>query len=212
VNDAFAGDGPKLKIGAYASGYVCGTLQQLELIDYCWITCSLGFRGSRVAVEGGNYDIWQQHCERKFLNRDADYNIARISDWGQYIPFRSGVPSPTPAEVAEAAPSYVALASLMPSVETPQVYRGIASWYADDSNASGMPVNNATDMTAASWKFPLGLRVKVTRVATGQSVVVTIQDRGPAKHLGRLIDLRPRPARELNLIEAGIGEVTVEEC
>jgi rare lipoprotein A len=42
-------------------------------------------------------------------------------------------------------------------------------------------------MTAASWSYPLGTRVRVT--AGGQSVVVTVTDRGPARRLHRVIDL-----------------------
>ena len=200
INEAFGGAGPKLKIGAYASGYVCSTLKRLELIDYCWVTCSLGFNGSRAAVEGGDYDLWQQHCDSKLIGRDADFNLARVADWGQYRPF-AGTTSPNPPE----------LVSLISPADIPWSYRGLASWYADDTNASMKPVDNRTDMTAAMWKLPFGTRVKVTRISTGASVVVTIQDRGPAKHLGRLIDLRPAAARELGIIDAGLAEVTVEE-
>ena len=52
-------------------------------------------------------------------------------------------------------------------------------------------------MTAASWFYPIGARVRVTLATdrpgqSERSVVVTITDRGPAKHLvrdGRIIDL-----------------------
>lgn len=69
---------------------------------------------------------------------------------------------------------------------------GKASWYGVGHQgklmANGKPFNRHA-MTAASWHYPLGTRVIVRNVQNGRSVQVTITDRGPAKRLGRIIDL-----------------------
>lgn len=66
-----------------------------------------------------------------------------------------------------------------------------ASYYHDKFNgkktASGIPFDNAK-FTAAHKKLPFGTQVKVTNIANGKSVVVTITDRGPYSK-GREIDL-----------------------
>lgn len=88
---------------------------------------------------------------------------------------------------------------------------GFASIYNDDKNASGAPVNNKTDMTAAHRTLPFGTKVKVTRLkGKGEEAVVTIQDRGPfVSH--RIIDLRPAAARAIGLfMEEGVTLVKIE--
>ncbi|HWI82479.1 septal ring lytic transglycosylase RlpA family protein [Ramlibacter sp.] len=65
------------------------------------------------------------------------------------------------------------------------------------------------DDNAASRTLPLGTPARVTNLETGQSTVVTIQDRGP--HVsGRIIDLSPRTAREIGLTQRqGVAQVEV---
>jgi rare lipoprotein A len=63
-------------------------------------------------------------------------------------------------------------------------------------------------MTAAHRSLPFGTEVRVTRIETGESVVVRINDRGPFK-AGRIIDLSKRAARELGIVQVGLAEVTV---
>lgn len=58
----------------------------------------------------------------------------------------------------------------------PNVQYGVASWY------------HRSGMTAAHRTLPFGTRVKVTNLANGKSVWVTIDDRGPYIN-GRIIDL-----------------------
>jgi rare lipoprotein A len=68
------------------------------------------------------------------------------------------------------------------------------SWYGKNDGtvgrltASGEPFDD-TLMTAAMWSVPLGTMMHVTNPATGKSIVVRINDRGPAKRLDRCIDL-----------------------
>jgi rare lipoprotein A len=64
-------------------------------------------------------------------------------------------------------------------------------------------------MTAAHRTLPFGTRVRVTRVDTGQSVVVRINDRGPFKP-GRIIDLSEGAAEDLDMTRVGLAEVRLD--
>ena len=62
---------------------------------------------------------------------------------------------------------------------------------------------------AASKTLPLGTRAKVTNIATGQSAVVTIQDRGPYVE-GRIVDLSPSTAQTIGITQDnGVAKVKV---
>ncbi len=62
---------------------------------------------------------------------------------------------------------------------------------------------------AASRTLPLGTTAKVTNIGTGQSAVVTIQDRGPYAK-GRIVDLSPSTARDIGITQKiGVAQVQV---
>lgn len=73
-------------------------------------------------------------------------------------------------------------------------------------------------LTAASWFYPLGTRVRVrlkSPAKPSRSVVVKITDRGPARNLvraGRIIDLSHAAFERLASPEIGLVKVTVSEC
>jgi rare lipoprotein A len=75
--------------------------------------------------------------------------------------------------------------------------------------ASGLPFDE-NELTAASPWLPFGKRVRVTRIDTGSSVIVTITDRGPAMKLGRGIDLSTEAAKRLGMLKAGVVAVRIE--
>jgi rare lipoprotein A len=88
-------------------------------------------------------------------------------------------------------------------------FAGKASFYGNESGsktASGQRFNQNA-MTAAHRSLPFGTKVRVTY--RGQSVVVTINDRGPFIK-GRVIDLSTGAARAVGLTGAGVGHVTAE--
>lgn len=78
---------------------------------------------------------------------------------------------------------------------------GIASWYGPGFHgrrtASGETFNTHA-LTAAHRSLPFGTRVTVTNRATGRSVVVRVNDRGPFAH-GRVIDLSQAAARAIGI-------------
>jgi rare lipoprotein A len=95
--------------------------------------------------------------------------------------------------------------------------KGVASWYGEAHR--GKPMANGRSfnpdrLTAASWFYPLGTRVKVTlQSRQKRSVLVTITDRGPARRLvreGRIIDLTRAAFEKLDSADLGLIAVTVE--
>jgi rare lipoprotein A len=62
-------------------------------------------------------------------------------------------------------------------------------------------------LTAASWYFPLGTSLRVVNLTNGESVVVTITDRGPNLRLHRILDLSEAAAVNLDYIEEGLTTV-----
>lgn len=88
--------------------------------------------------------------------------------------------------------------------------KGSASYYAarfqGRRTASGEAFDNRA-MTAAHRTLPFGSLVRVTNPATGASVVVRINDRGPFSP-ARMIDVSRAAAEELGLIAP--GHATVE--
>ena len=64
------------------------------------------------------------------------------------------------------------------------------------------------DMTAAHRSLPMGTRLRLTYA--GRSVVVRINDRGPAAWTGRSLDMSRGAAEQLGLVTRGAGQVRVE--
>ena len=95
-------------------------------------------------------------------------------------------------------------------IRAPQT--GTASWYGHEhagrATASGA-VFDPDRLTAAHRKLPLGTRVRVTHIASGRSVVVTINDRGPYVR-GRIIDLSHEAAEQLGMVDTGLAKVRLE--
>lgn len=86
--------------------------------------------------------------------------------------------------------------------------RGVASYYWQPQRVAAGGWFNPEAMTAAHKTLPFGSVVRVTRADTGQSVVVTINDRGPYI-AGRIIDLSRRAAQDIGMTGRGIVPVSV---
>jgi rare lipoprotein A len=89
-------------------------------------------------------------------------------------------------------------------------YLGTASWYGKQHQGRKMADGQKFDrmkLTAASWYFPLGTAVRVVNVSNGESVVVTITDRGPNLRLHRILDLSEAAAQQLGYVEKGLASV-----
>jgi rare lipoprotein A len=111
---------------------------------------------------------------------------------------------------AEAAAELVAATPAAPAA-TP-LGTGSASYYADRFHGRRTASGEAFDQaayTAAHRTLPFGSLVRVTNEATGASVVVRINDRGPFTR-GREIDVSRAAAEELGLIRPGHAQVVME--
>ena len=92
---------------------------------------------------------------------------------------------------------------------------GIASWYSESDpginrNTANGEIFDDSQRTCASWNFPFDTLLRVTDLANGKSVVCRVNDRGPSKRLGRLIDLTQAAFREIAPLETGLISVKVE--
>lgn len=90
--------------------------------------------------------------------------------------------------------------------------QGVASWYGREFHGRRTSNGEVYDMyglTAAHKTLPLPTDARVTNLATGKSIVVRINDRGPFKK-GRIIDLSYGAARELGFLSAGTAMVEVQ--
>jgi rare lipoprotein A len=97
---------------------------------------------------------------------------------------------------------------------SPRPYRerGVASWYGRKFHGQKTSTGEVYDMfamSAAHPTLPLPSYAKVTSLASGRSVVVRVNDRGPFLH-GRIIDLSYAAAHRLGIAQKGSGEVEVE--
>lgn len=102
---------------------------------------------------------------------------------------------------------YVPATSLRPYRE-----RGLASWYGrkfHNQKTSTGEIYDMYAMTAAHPTLPLPSYARVTSLASGKSVVVRVNDRGPF-HPGRVIDLSYAAAYRIGIAQRGSGEVEVE--
>ena len=136
------------------------------------------------------------------------------------------VQNSTTAETSEAAPTTEADQSVEPvdtaeasqdeenseGEPTAEVVEGKASWYGPgfygNKTTSGDVLEKGT-MTAAHSSLPMGTEVKVTRLDTGESVTVEINDRKPYKE-GTVIDLAHGAAEALDIDDDGTASVSIE--
>jgi len=86
---------------------------------------------------------------------------------------------------------------------------GLASFYDEDTETANGEKFNPQAMTAAHPSLPFGTKLRVTNVATGHSVTVRVNDRGPHVQ-GRVVDLSRSAAETLGIVEQGIAQVRLE--
>ncbi len=121
----------------------------------------------------------------------------------------AGPVSDTPVKVG--APYQVAGKTYTPEDNPMYDEVGYASWYgaelAGQQTANGETFNPA-GISAAHKTLPLPSYVEVTRLDTGQTILVRVNDRGPFAS-DRVIDLSEGAARQLGITEQGAVGVRV---
>jgi rare lipoprotein A len=83
---------------------------------------------------------------------------------------------------------------------------GLASFYKYDGQTASGEKFDPNKLTAAHRTLPFGTRLRVTSVATGRSVTVRINDRGPYVP-GRVVDLSYAAAETLGIVGRGVAKV-----
>jgi rare lipoprotein A len=120
---------------------------------------------------------------------------------------------PAAPEEAVDAPLLDAEPARAPAAQESRLQQfGVASYYARRHHGRRTANGERFDMdqlTAAHRTLPFGTVVRVTDVASGRSVTVRINDRGPYA-AGRVIDLSRAAARQLGILEAGVAKVQLD--
>ncbi|PIV38881.1 MAG: septal ring lytic transglycosylase RlpA family lipoprotein [Candidatus Omnitrophica bacterium CG02_land_8_20_14_3_00__42_8] len=97
----------------------------------------------------------------------------------------------------------------------PYFCTGKASWYSQNDpgillTTANMERFDDSELTCAMWDMPFNAILKVTNLENGKSVIVRVNDRGPAKRLNRAIDLTKAAFSKIADLEKGLAEVSVE--
>mgnify|MGYP001582340637 FL=1 len=97
----------------------------------------------------------------------------------------------------------------------PTIIKGNASWYSQDDpgillTTANMERFDDSQLTCAIWDLPFNTILKVTNLENGKSVIVRVNDRGPARRLNRTIDLTKTAFSKIADLEKGLADVSVE--
>jgi len=124
------------------------------------------------------------------------FGLLMIKRCSKHVPLHTDVAAPASAD----------------SSKLQCIQRGVASWYGADIKgrltASGERYDPQA-LTAASRIFPFGTELNIINLKNDQSVIVTVNDRGP--YFGnRIIDMSVAAAHELGMEEDGLADVCVQ--
>ena len=86
---------------------------------------------------------------------------------------------------------------------------GLASFYTEGTQTANGETFDTHKLTAAHPTLPFGTRLRVTNVATGRSVTVRVNDRGPFVP-GRVVDVSYSAAETLGMVGAGVAKVKLD--
>ncbi|HEY2533205.1 MAG TPA: septal ring lytic transglycosylase RlpA family protein [Xanthobacteraceae bacterium] len=86
---------------------------------------------------------------------------------------------------------------------------GLASFYSYGGRTASGEKFDPRELTAAHPTLPFGTRLRVTSVATGRSVIVRVNDRGPFLP-GRVVDVSSAAAETLGIVGQGTAKVKLD--
>ena len=95
------------------------------------------------------------------------------------------------------------------AAETQVASHGLASFYTEGEQTASGERFDTHELTAAHRTLPFGTRLRVTSVATGRSVTVRVNDRGPFVP-GRVVDVSHSAAETLGMVGRGIAKVKLD--
>ena len=86
---------------------------------------------------------------------------------------------------------------------------GLASYYSEGTQTASGEQYDPNALTAAHPNLPFGTKLRVTNVATGRSVIVRVNDRGPFVP-GRVVDVSSSAAAALGMVGRGTAQVKLD--
>jgi rare lipoprotein A len=95
------------------------------------------------------------------------------------------------------------------ATETKAASHGLASFYTEGTQTASGEKFDTHELTAAHRTLPFGTRLRVTNVATGRSVTVRVNDRGPFVP-GRIVDVSYSAAQTLGMLGGGVAKVKLD--
>jgi len=95
------------------------------------------------------------------------------------------------------------------AARTQTASQGVASFYTEGTQTASGEKFDTHELTAAHPTLPFGTRLRVTNVATGRSVTVRVNDRGPYVP-GRVVDVSYSAAQSLGMVGKGIANVKLD--
>jgi rare lipoprotein A len=93
--------------------------------------------------------------------------------------------------------------------ETKTASNGVASFYTEGTETASGEKFNTLELTAAHPTLPFGTKLRVTDVASGKSVTVRVNDRGPYVP-GRVVDVSYSAASALGMVGKGVANVKLD--
>jgi rare lipoprotein A len=91
----------------------------------------------------------------------------------------------------------------------PVASQGLASFYTEGTQTASGEKFDTNELTAAHPTLPFGTKLRVTDVATGRSVTVRVNDRGPYVP-GRIVDVSHSAANALGMVDKGVTNVKLD--
>jgi rare lipoprotein A len=86
---------------------------------------------------------------------------------------------------------------------------GLASFYTEGTRTANGERFDTHQLTAAHPTLPFGTKLRVTNVASGRSVTVRVNDRGPYV-AGRVVDVSYSAANALGMVGQGVAKVKLD--
>ena len=86
---------------------------------------------------------------------------------------------------------------------------GVASFYSEGRSTASGEKFDPNELTAAHPSLPFGTKLRVTNTATGKSVTVRVNDRGPYVP-GRVVDVSYSAAQALGMVHSGTANVKLD--
>jgi rare lipoprotein A len=95
------------------------------------------------------------------------------------------------------------------AMATPARGGGVASFYTEGNSTASGEKFDPNELTAAHPSLPFGTKLRVTNTATGKSVTVRVNDRGPYVP-GRVVDVSYSAAQALGMVHSGTANVKLD--